>query len=361
MPFAAAHSFHPEAPTALAECVGQLLEGHGPHPDLLVVLATNEHRPAWPEIGGAARSLLRPACQVGVVTASLIAGASVARGLPALSLWAAWGLEVAGAVAMGPHGDHRSGAGHGVADEGADEQGDRAWARAGGDTLDELVRGCGPAAALLVLATAEQGVERLVMELGDRHPDLHAAGAILPAAHTRLQLGGEDVPEPMVVVVVHCGAPLAGGGAPVAASMEVATSARAWPPADRPASDVSTLAGPGGPSDERPVPDLGPLSDGAQRLAGSSDAVSGDLVLDIFQRRARAALVFDSGSDGNLAADLADLELPIAGLNGVRAIGSVVSPGFTRTATRAQRLGVPAIPVVPAIAVALFRDRSDTI
>ena len=50
MPFAAALSAHPVSSHATGEVLGQLFEAAGPHPDLLVILATPGHRGALEDI-----------------------------------------------------------------------------------------------------------------------------------------------------------------------------------------------------------------------------------------------------------------------------------------------------------------------
>ena len=97
MPFAAAISEHPDAAAAIGECVGQLLDAHGPHPDLLAVFATSAHRQAFADMCGLARRLLRPACLMGAVSSAVLGVDREVEEQPALSVWAGWDLgEVAG-------------------------------------------------------------------------------------------------------------------------------------------------------------------------------------------------------------------------------------------------------------------------
>lgn len=371
------------------------------------MLATSEHAPAWGQLGRTARTLLAPGCQVGVHTAALISGPRTAAGHPALSLWAAWGLEVLGAVTLHPqsppsphptpsdadfdHGDfdqadfdqrddiERAGVDGDVDREapalggqrerlpegsgtGGHER-DGPWERAGGSRLDELIRRCHRDPALLVLADAGPGVEGLVVELGRRHPGVPMAGALIPAippthrrpsptgtpsgATARLQLDGQSMDQQVVVVVLGQDRTSLGTHQGAGGCMEVTTSQDGWPPPEQ------HPRGSGGPFD--PVSGVGVESPAVEH----PDPVGGDLVLDVLQRGARAALVFERGWGGALAADLDELQLPVAGLSGVMAIGPVMSPGFARGYARPGQPAAPAMPVAPAIAVALFRDRSD--
>ncbi len=92
MPFAAALSLHPDASVAAGETIGQLLERHGPSPDLAVLFVTAAHRDELAAISAAVRTLLRPVTMLGAAAVSVIGGSNEAEEVPAMSLWAAWGL-----------------------------------------------------------------------------------------------------------------------------------------------------------------------------------------------------------------------------------------------------------------------------
>jgi small ligand-binding sensory domain FIST len=107
MPFAAALSEHPLPGEAIGECVGQLLDRHGPHPDLVVLFATAPHAGAFTELAATARRLLRPEVLVGATAVSVLGGEREVEERPAVSLWGAWGLDGCRPVRMriGRRGD----------------------------------------------------------------------------------------------------------------------------------------------------------------------------------------------------------------------------------------------------------------
>ena len=71
---AAALSEHPLATHALGECVGQLMESGGTHPDVLVVTCTAAYQGALEDIVAAARQLLSPSVLVGSSAVGVLAG-----------------------------------------------------------------------------------------------------------------------------------------------------------------------------------------------------------------------------------------------------------------------------------------------
>lgn len=104
MPFAAALSSHPLSAQAVGECIGQLLDAHGPHPDLLLVFATAAHRRSFGELCRAARALLQPATLVGATANAVIGGRHEVADQPALVLWAGWNLGGVEAVPLSHDG-----------------------------------------------------------------------------------------------------------------------------------------------------------------------------------------------------------------------------------------------------------------
>ena len=97
MPFAAALSEHPESAAAVGECIGQLLDAHGPHPDLVLLFAAGVHGARLPAMAGTARALLQPGALAGVTADAIIGGPRESEAAAAVSMWAAWGLgEVTG-------------------------------------------------------------------------------------------------------------------------------------------------------------------------------------------------------------------------------------------------------------------------
>ncbi len=82
------------AADAVGEVLGVLLERHGTGPDLAVVFLSATHTEFVGEIAGAIRSVLQPTTLVGAASASVIGGAREAEDVPALSVFAAWGIDV---------------------------------------------------------------------------------------------------------------------------------------------------------------------------------------------------------------------------------------------------------------------------
>ena len=106
MPFAAALSEHPESAHAVGECLGQLLDAHGPHPDLVLLFAAGGHARHVGAMASAMRALLRPGCLVGVTGDAIIGGPRESEAAAAVSAWAAWGVGDVAAIHLvaGPAG-----------------------------------------------------------------------------------------------------------------------------------------------------------------------------------------------------------------------------------------------------------------
>lgn len=174
MPFAAAISEHPDAAAAIGECVGQLLDAHGPHPDLLAVFATSAHRQAFADVCGLARRLLRPTCLMGAVSSAVLGVDREVEEQPALSVWAGWDLgEVAGV-----HLDRRTGAASTEAAPAGDPL-DGGSAGSGWDRLDRLLPDGGRGRTLLLLADPLSfPVDDLLAALTQSHPDLVVVGGL---------------------------------------------------------------------------------------------------------------------------------------------------------------------------------------
>jgi small ligand-binding sensory domain FIST len=89
MPFAAAVSRHPVASMAVGEVVGDVLEAIGRAPDLAVVFVTAPMTGALEDAVRAIRTLLAPACLMGVTADAVLAGAVGVEHEAAIVLWAA--------------------------------------------------------------------------------------------------------------------------------------------------------------------------------------------------------------------------------------------------------------------------------
>ena len=110
MPFAAAWSCHPQPASALGECLGQLLEDHGPHPDLAVLFVTPDYStPGYstPDdsapvdaLLGTIATLLAPAALMAVSAEVLLVDSQRIEHRPALALWAGWDLPACRAVRL---------------------------------------------------------------------------------------------------------------------------------------------------------------------------------------------------------------------------------------------------------------------
>jgi len=111
VPFAAALSEHPESAQAVGECLGQLLDAHGPHPDLVLLFAAGDHGRRVGAMAAAMRALLRPGCLVGVTADAIIGGPRESEAAAAVSAWAAWGVGDVAAVHLvaGPSGGEPAG------------------------------------------------------------------------------------------------------------------------------------------------------------------------------------------------------------------------------------------------------------
>jgi len=88
MPFAAALSEHPVPAFATGEACGQLLEGLGSHPDLVLAFVTLPHAGALEDVVATVRDVLHPSVVVGAASESIVATAREIEGGPAVSLWA---------------------------------------------------------------------------------------------------------------------------------------------------------------------------------------------------------------------------------------------------------------------------------
>src|SRR5918997_6625889 len=88
MPFAAALSEHPEAPEAVGEVVGAVLERLEQAPDLAVLFLGPTHVDRAEEIGAAVRALLRPRVLLGCTASTVVGPGREVEDGPGLSLWA---------------------------------------------------------------------------------------------------------------------------------------------------------------------------------------------------------------------------------------------------------------------------------
>jgi len=166
MPFAAALSEHPDAVHAVAECVGQLLDAHGPHPDLVVVFATAAHRRSFGEVGAVTRRLLQPACMLGTLSSGIIGTAREVDEQPALAVWAGWGLgEVTGVYL-----DHVPGGRAGADDT-----------IVGWERLSELVGACDAATVLLVADPLSFPADVLLDRMATAHREAVVVGGLAAA------------------------------------------------------------------------------------------------------------------------------------------------------------------------------------
>lgn len=168
MGFAVALSEHPDAAHAIGECVGQLLDAHGPHPDLVALFVTAAHAPRFAELCAVARQLLQPACLMGATATAVLGADREVQDQPAVSVWAGWGVgEVAGV-----HLSH----GPAAAPLGLARQ-DGNW-----DRLDELATPPGTGHSLLLLADPMTfPVDDLLARLAVTHPELVVVGGLCSA------------------------------------------------------------------------------------------------------------------------------------------------------------------------------------
>lgn len=100
MPFAAAWSCHPQPASALGECLGQLLEDHGPHPDLAVLFVTPDDSAPVDALLGTIATLLAPTALMAVSAGVLLVDSQRIEHRPALALWAGWDLPACRAVRL---------------------------------------------------------------------------------------------------------------------------------------------------------------------------------------------------------------------------------------------------------------------
>jgi len=89
MPFAAALSEHPVPAFATGEVCGQVLDGVGRNPDLVVVFTTLAHAGALEDIVATIDEVLGPTVLLGAAAESVIGTGREIEGGPAVSLWAA--------------------------------------------------------------------------------------------------------------------------------------------------------------------------------------------------------------------------------------------------------------------------------
>lgn len=92
MPFAASSSTHPIAAAGIGECLGDLLERHGPRPDLAVVVVAGSHRHFVGEVLTGIARLLRPGLVVGAVSDAVLLGSGTPG--PGFALLAGWDVDV---------------------------------------------------------------------------------------------------------------------------------------------------------------------------------------------------------------------------------------------------------------------------
>jgi small ligand-binding sensory domain FIST len=110
VPFAAALSQHPVAADAVGEVLGAIVEQRGVEPDVVVVFASAAHVEFLGEISAAVRTVLRPGALIGASASSVLAGPQEAEDVPALAVWAAWGIPArALRLAAGPVHDDGDG------------------------------------------------------------------------------------------------------------------------------------------------------------------------------------------------------------------------------------------------------------
>lgn len=175
MPFAASLSEHPDPAQAIGECVGEVLDRHGPHPDLLFVFATGAHRAVLMELCRTARTLLQPGCLVAAVSSSIIGGRREVEERPGLVLWAAWDIGPVEAV----HLDHGPGGMvHGTA---ATPDGwDRFDRLVEGETAHGTGTGTGPARTALLLAEPLSfAVDDFLARMTVTRPELVVVGGLI--------------------------------------------------------------------------------------------------------------------------------------------------------------------------------------
>ncbi|MEZ5233964.1 MAG: FIST N-terminal domain-containing protein [Acidimicrobiia bacterium] len=165
MPFAASLSEHPDPAQAIGECIGDVLDRHGPHPDLLLLFATAAHRDDLAELSRVAQRLLAPGCLVAAVSSSVIGGAREVEEQPGVSLWAAWDLGPVAAV----HLDH----GPGGALLGTTAGGD------GWDRFDALTAAGAGRTALVLAEPLSFPVDEFLARVEVTRPELVVVGGLL--------------------------------------------------------------------------------------------------------------------------------------------------------------------------------------
>lgn len=165
MPFAAALSEHPDPAHAAGECVGQVLDTLGPHPDLALLFVTGPHRAVLHRLVRTVRTLLQPGCSVAAVSDAVIGGRREVQDVPAVSLWTASGLGEVRGVHLDPD-----------VDAGVPEPTTAAAWRA----LDEAIAAVdGPATVVLLAEPASFPVQEWLAACTRRHPAITVIGGLL--------------------------------------------------------------------------------------------------------------------------------------------------------------------------------------
>ncbi len=154
MRFAASLSTHPDAPTAVGEIVGELLEALGEAPDVCMVFVSGEHALRLDEICGVIRSLTRVGVFVGAAARGTIGGVRQIVEAPAISVWAAL-TDAATPLRLTIELDGREAVVKGIDHEHLDQS-----------------------AALVLLSEAAFPLDPVLTVLGERHPHLAVVGGV---------------------------------------------------------------------------------------------------------------------------------------------------------------------------------------
>ena len=153
MPFAAAVSVHPEPAHAIGECLGQLLDAHGAHPELVLLSVTAAHRAALGALCQTTQRLLQPHCLVGVVDEAIVDEHWEFITRPAMVAWAAWDIGGATGAVLPQESEQ----------------------------LDALVRETGATTMLLLAGSSGFPTERFLDMVAQRHPSVTVVGGLLEA------------------------------------------------------------------------------------------------------------------------------------------------------------------------------------
>lgn len=208
-------STHPDAPVAVGEVAGDLLERLGEPPDIAIAFITAAHLAAFAPITTALRTVLSPGSFVAVSTASAIGGGQEAEETPAISVFAGHTDDVT-PVALRAR---RTSADEVVIDGMRDVDLDHA------------------SAVILVADPYSFPTDAFVEDLGRRRPDLPVIGGLASAAPgpggNRLVVDDEQMSGGAVAVVIGDGpdAPIvrpvvAQGCTPIGSPMVVTASER---------------------------------------------------------------------------------------------------------------------------------------